>query len=150
VNLDFRCHDFYCFYSPLPMTPMIVSGAKLTTGKTWGAVQATYAVRGHDNARHPFTYGIDLEKRTTKNHAWQRGSKTHGKEKKHGNNPSRRTTKRRSTAKEALRCLGAHIVVRHDGMHGKATFAVRHGTKHGKGAFAVRCILCRVQKMIFF
>jgi hypothetical protein len=118
------------------------------TGKTWGAVRPHYAVRcphgkeffavrGHKDARHPLTHGIDSEKRTAKKHAWQRARETHGKEKTHGKNTSRRTAKRRSTAKEALRCRGAH-------------FAVRHGTKHGKGAFAVRRVLCRVQKMIFF
>jgi hypothetical protein len=108
-----------------------------------------FAVRGHDDARHPLTHGKDSEKRTAKNNAWQRGRKTHGKEKKHGNNPSKRTAKRRSTAKEALRCRGTNFAVRHDGMHGKAPFAVRHDTKHGKGAFVVCCILCRVQNIIF-
>jgi hypothetical protein len=91
-----------------------------------------FAVRGHDDARHPLTHGKDSEKRTAKNNAWQRGRKTHGKEKKHGNNPSKRTAKRRSTAKEALRCRGTNFAVRHDGMHGKAPFVVRHDTKHGK------------------
>jgi hypothetical protein len=110
---------------------------------------AVFAVRGHDDARHPLTHGKDSEKRTAKSHAWQRGRKTHGKEKKHGNNPSTRTAKRRSTANEALRCRGTNFAVRHDGMHGKAPFAVRHDTKHGKGTFAVRCILYRVQNIIF-
>jgi hypothetical protein len=108
-----------------------------------------FAVRGHKDARHPLTHGIDSEKRTAKKHAWQRARETHGKEKTHGKNTSRRTAKRRSTAKEALRCRGAHFAVRHALVHGKAPFAVRHGTKHGKGAFAVRRVLCRVQKMIF-
>jgi hypothetical protein len=122
----------------------------ITTGKTWGAVLPHCAVRGHHDARHPLTHGIDSEKHTAKKHAWQRARKTHGKEKTHGKNPSRRTAKRRSTAKEALRCRGAHFAVRHGLVHGKAPFAGRHGTKHGKGAFAVRRVLCRVQKMIFF
>jgi hypothetical protein len=91
------------------------------------------------------TYGKDSEKHTAKNNAWQRGRKTHGKEKKHDNNPSKRTAKRRSMAKEALRCRGTNFAVRHEGLHGKAPFAVRHATKHGKGAFIVHCLLCRVQ-----
>jgi hypothetical protein len=108
-----------------------------------------FAVRGHDDARHPSTHGKGYEKRTTKNHAWQRGRKTHGKVRQHGNNPSTRTAKRRSTAKEALRCRDTNFAVRHNGKHGKAPFAVRHDTMHGKGAFAVLRILCRVQNIIF-
>jgi hypothetical protein len=104
-----------------------------------------FAVCRRDDAWHPTTHGKDLEKHTAKNNAWQRGRKTHGKEKKHGNNPSKRTTKRRSTVKEALRYRGTHFAVRHEGLHGKAPFVVRHATKHGKSAFAVRCLLCRVQ-----
>jgi hypothetical protein len=122
----------------------------ITTGKTWGAVLPHCAVRGHHHEWHPLTHGIDSEKRTAKKHAWQRARKTHGKEKTRGNNPSRRTAKRRNTTKEALRCRGAHFAVRHGLVHGKAPFAVRHRTKHGKGAFAMRRFLCRVQKMIFF
>jgi hypothetical protein len=108
-----------------------------------------FAVRGHDDARHPCTHSKGSEKCTTKKHARQRLRKTHGKVRKHGKNPSKRTTKRRSTAKEALHCRVTNFAVRHNGMHDKASFAVRHDTMHGKGAFAVLRVLCRAQNIIF-
>jgi hypothetical protein len=100
-----------------------------------------FAVRGHDDARHLCTHGKGSEKRTANNHARQRLRKTHGKVRQHGNNPSTRTTKRRSTAKEALRCRGTNFAVRHNRMHVKASFPVRHDTMHAKGSFAVLRIL---------
>jgi hypothetical protein len=106
-----------------------------------------FVVRGHNDARYPHSKGS--EKRRAKNHAWQRGRKTHGKVRQHGNNLSTRTAKRRSTAKEALRCRGSNFVVQHKRTHDKAPFAVRHDTTHGKGAFAMLRILCRVQYIIF-
>jgi hypothetical protein len=108
-----------------------------------------FAVRGHNDARHPSTLGKGSEKRTAKKHAWQRGRKMHGKVRQHGNNLSTRMAKRRSTAKEALCCRGSNFAVRHNRTHGKAPFAVCHDTTHGKGAFAVLRILCRVQYIIF-
>jgi hypothetical protein len=96
-----------------------------------------FAMRGHDDTRHPSTHGKGYEKRTAKNHACQRGRKTHNKVRQHGNNPSTRTTKRRSMAKENLRCRDTNCAVRHNGKHDKAPFVVHHDTTHGKGAFAV-------------
>jgi hypothetical protein len=53
-----------------------------------------FAVHGHDDAQQYSTHGKGYEKRTAKNHTWQRGRKMHGKVRQHGNNPSMRTAKR--------------------------------------------------------
>jgi hypothetical protein len=85
------------------------------------------------NARQRYAHGKDATKHTATSEARQRGTKTHGKEERHGKVRRERTTKIEAAAKAPTSAVHVDDAVNRVYLHGNDAFAVRLVVLHGKG-----------------